>query len=67
MHPLDFLKRILKKLIYHNKELESISIQGKTDVKLYEMIEIVRKIKNKRNFKKKINKEIIFNWIDAVL
>ena len=67
MHPLDFLEIILKKLIYHNDELESIYIQGKTDIDLDEIRELVWKIEEERNVEKKMNKEINFSWDDAVL
>ena len=67
MHPLDFLEIILKKLIYDNDELESISIQGKTNRDPAEIRKLLREIEKKRNLEKKINKEIDFSWDDAVL
>ena len=67
MHPLDFLEIILKKLIYYNDELESISILGKTKTYPDKIRKLVRKIEEERNLEKKINKEINFSWVDAVL
>ena len=62
----DFLNIILKKLIYDNDELESISIQGKIDSNPFKIREIVRRIESVRNFEKKMNKEIKFRWVDAI-
>ena len=49
MLPLDLLKIILKKLIYGNDELESISIQGKTEKIPDKIRKLVRKIEEERN------------------
>ena len=49
----DALEIILSKLICHNDELESISIQGKTDIDLNEIRELVRKIEEERNLEKR--------------
>ena len=58
---------MFKKLIDDNDELESISIQGKTNINLNEITILVREIEEERNLKKKINKEINFSWDNAVL